>query len=126
MRQLALAGLMAGLTAGLAVGAPALAEGELAGVWAVEIDAAGTVRTATWTVAETGEGGYTVAIEQEGTTSEGADVAMDGEALTFHRTIAGPEGPLEVSYKVSVEGDALSGEASAGQLGTFPITGARQ
>lgn len=121
MRHIALAGLAAGLI----LGAPALADGELAGVWAVEIDAAGTVRTATWTITEA-DGGFAVSIEQEGATSEGEDVAMDGEALTFHRSIAGPDGALEVSYRVTAEGDALSGEVSAGQLGSFPLKGVRQ
>jgi hypothetical protein len=122
MRHLVLAGLVGGLI----FGAPALAEGEFAGAWAVEVNTGQAVRTATWTVTEAEGGGYAVEISQDGATSAGTDVTFDGTTFTFKRTITSPQGSLDASYTGTIEGDALTAEVDLGQIGKFPVTGKRQ
>ncbi|HEX8384880.1 MAG TPA: amidohydrolase family protein, partial [Rubricoccaceae bacterium] len=91
--------------------------------------------TGTWTfvlVTPGGEERYTVEITGEpgaftGTVSVGgesltlSDVAVDGAALSF--TVTGPQGGSAVAGTVA--GDAFSGTAQVGDLGTFPVTGTR-
>jgi hypothetical protein len=122
MRIIALIGLATGLLAG----APALAEGDFAGVWAVEVDTGQAVRTGTWTVSESEDGGYAIHVVQEDATDDATDVTFDGTTFTFKRSIGGAQGALEASYGGTVEGDALSGEVEVGQVGTFPLKGVRQ
>lgn len=87
---------------------------------------------ATMTVAEGGEG-YTV--EMADVVPEGgggmppmessiSDVAVDGNSLTFKRSLTTPQGPMELSYSFTAEGDAISGEANS-SFGAIPVNGTR-
>lgn len=77
--------------------------------------------------------GYTVAIEDRPPEGGAAmspmestisDVAVDGATVTFVRSMSTPQGPMELTYSLSAEGDALSGEANSA-FGAVPITGTR-
>lgn len=80
-----------------------------------------------------GEEGYTVQIEDrppEGgeamppMESTISDVAVEGDTVTFLRSLTTPQGPMELTYTLTADGDALSGEA-ASSFGGVPITGTR-
>ncbi|WAT16805.1 hypothetical protein OZN62_07575 [Aurantiacibacter sp. MUD11] len=84
------------------------------------------------TVAQGAEG-YTVVIEDrppEGgeamppMESTISDVAVEGATVTFLRSLTTPQGPMELTYTLTADGDALSGEASS-SFGGVPITGTR-
>lgn len=77
--------------------------------------------------------GYTVEIQD--TPPEGgqamppmestiSDVSIDGNTLTFLRTLSTPQGPMELTYSLTAEGDSLSGEANS-SFGAIPISGTR-
>ncbi len=53
-----------------------------------------------------------------------SDVTVDGSAFAFKRSITTPQGPMEISYSGTVEGDALTAEAVT-TFGTIPMTGTR-
>lgn len=53
------------------------------------------------------------------------DVVIDGDSFSFTRTITTPQGPLQIHYSGTVEGDSLAGEASSAG-GAAAITGTRQ
>ncbi len=79
-----------------------------------------------------GPAGYTVAIEDR--MPEGAamppmvstisNVAVAGDTVTFVRSLETPQGPMELTYTLTANGDALSGEANSA-FGPAPITGTR-
>ncbi len=79
------------------------------------------------------EEGYTVAIEDrppEGgqamppMESTISNVAVEGSTVTFVRSMETPQGPMELTYTLTADGDALSGEANS-SFGAVPITGTR-
>ena len=118
----------------LAFAAPAVAEDSpVAGTWATEAKTDFGTFKSNWTVAET-DGAYTVDVAD--VPMEGApggpppestisDVKVDGNALTFKRELKMDQGPMTLSYTVTVDGDTMSGEANS-DFGPIPITGTRQ
>ena len=50
--------------------------------------------------------------------------AIAGNTLTWQTDITSPM-PLTLEFTVTVEGDALTGEAKLGMFGVAPVTGAR-
>lgn len=79
------------------------------------------------------EEGYTVEIEDrppEGgeamppMESTISDVAVDGTTVTFTRALTTPQGPMELTYSLTADGDSLAGEANS-SFGAVPITGTR-
>jgi hypothetical protein len=90
---------------------------------------------ATMTVAEA-DGAFTVAIEDippEGGAGGGgdlgamestiSDVAVNGQELSFTRSLTGAFA-MVLSYKLTVDGDTMTGEAGS-DFGPTPITGTR-
>lgn len=75
-----------------------------------------------YTVTFTGTpGAYTGTVTTGDESLALSDIVLDGAALTFQAV--GPEGTIEVAGTIA--GDAFSGTASVGSLGSFPITGTR-
>jgi hypothetical protein len=124
MGKLAVAGLAGMILGGITLGAPALAKGEFAGAWAVEVNTGqGAPRTAVWTVTKSGAT-YAIEIAQNNATDKATDVTFDGEKFTFKRQIPGDQ-PVAASYEGAVDGDALKGEVDVG--GTkYPVTAKRK
>lgn len=56
--------------------------------------------------------------------SEISEVMVDGASLTFIRSLSTPQGPMELSYSFTAEGDSISGEASS-SFGAIPVNGTR-
>lgn len=52
-----------------------------------------------------------------------SDVAVDGDTLTFKRALSGGF-EMTLNYKLTVDGDAISGEAGS-DFGPTPISGTR-
>ncbi len=95
------------------------------------------------------DGSYKVAIEspmgtQEGTLTlrtEGGSLAgsvagqmgtaefsggtADGDTAAWSMEVPGPIGKLKLTCRVSVTGDDISGEVTAGFFGSFPLRGKR-
>lgn len=127
------------LAGGLMLGAPAVAQEKLVGVWDVTVPAPGNDGTEVWTVVETG-GEY--AIEAEVVDAGGVGAGMpsllgepesvvidfDGMSFTVTRTFAGPQEGLEfvtVSSGV-IDDDTFTGTFKLGDLFEVPMTGRRR
>ena len=123
------------LIAALALGASLFATAALAqessvvGVWNTQAVTDFGTFASTLTVIED-EGGYLVTIEDapvegmpamEGTVS---DVVVDGSTFSFKRSLTSPQGPMELVYTGSVEGDAMTATATS-PIGAIPVTGTR-
>jgi hypothetical protein len=124
--------LLIAAVGGLALAAPALAQVE--GEWAAAAETPQGAFEFGLTVAAA-DGGHTVAIADapppgapagapamESTIS---DVVVDGDKLTFKRSITTPQGPMELNYELTASGDTLSGTANS-SFGAIPITGTRK
>jgi hypothetical protein len=127
MRRIAIAALVGGLLGGL----PALAQVE--GEWAAAAETPQGKFEFSMTVAAA-EGGHTVTIADtppagapagpamESTISE---IAVDGDKLTFKRSINMGQGPLDLAYELTASGDTMTGTASS-SFGPVPITATRK
>lgn len=127
MRRIAASALA--LTALL--GAPALAQS--AGTWATTATTPQGTFTSTWTLVD----GETDTIEVADAPPPGApagappmestisDVVIDGGAFSFKRVLTTPQGPIELSYTGTVDGDTMTGSATS-SFGAVPFTGTRQ
>lgn len=82
---------------------------------------------------EHGADGYSVMIEDR--PPEGAaamppmestisNIAVDGDTVTFVRSLSTPQGPMELTYTLTADGNALAGEANS-VFGAVPISGTR-
>ena len=79
-----------------------------------------------------GAEGYTVAMEDRVPADSPmppmnatiSDVAVDGNTVTFKRSLETPQGTMELHYTLTADGDHLAGEASS-DFGGVPITGSR-
>ena len=117
------------------IAAPALAAGSpVVGTWATAVDVQGMKIEAELTVAEA-DSGYSVAIKDgpmpgapadappmESTIS---DVVVDGSKLTFKRALNTPQGAMNLTYTLNVDGDALTGEVGS-DFGPIAIAGTRK
>lgn len=109
---------------------PALAqESPVVGVWNTQAVTDFGTFASTVTVIED-EGGYLVTIEDapaegmlpmEGSVS---DVVVDGTAFSFKRSLTSPQGPMELAYTGTVEGDSMAATV-ASPMGSIPVTGTR-
>jgi hypothetical protein len=103
------------------------------GTWATAIDVQGTKIESTWIVSQA-NGAYTVEIKDGPMPGapEGApplpsvisDVVVDGAKLSFKRALTLEQGPMNLTYATTVNGDALSGEINS-DFGPIPVTGTR-
>lgn len=110
--------------------APALAqESPVLGTWNTQAVTDFGTFSATMTVMDD-EGAYIVTMEDapvEGMpTMEGtiSDVVVDGASFSFKRSLTSPQGPMELTYSGSVEGDNLTATV-ASPMGAIPVTGTR-
>ncbi|TIX51020.1 hypothetical protein [Alteraurantiacibacter aquimixticola] len=129
--------LFAALAFGGALAAtPAAAqETPVLGAWNTEAVTDFGTFAAVLTVAEA-EDGYTVTmVDQAPAGGAGAappppmestisDVVVDGNSFSFKRSMTTPQGPMDLSYTGSVEGDALTAQV-ASDFGNIPVTGTR-
>ena len=124
----------AAAAAALFVAAPAFAASPVVGTWATEAKSDFGTFKSTWTVAEAG-GGYTVNVADapmEGgpgaggppPTSTISDVNVDGNTLTFKRALVIGDMTINLSYTVTVDGNAMTGMTHS-DFGDIPITGSR-
>lgn len=118
----------------LAFAAPALAEDSpVLGTWATEAKTDFGTFKSNWTVAEA-DGAYTVEVvdaPMEGgpggppPESTISDVKVEGNALSFTRSLKMEQGPMDLKYTVTVDGATMTGQANS-DFGPIPITGTRQ
>lgn len=118
----------------LAFTAPALAQGSpVLGTWATEAKTDFGTFKSNWTVAEE-DAAYTVDVVDapiEGgpggppPESTISDVKVEGNTLSFTRSLKMDQGPMNLTYSVTVDGDTMTGEANS-DFGPIPITGTRQ
>ena len=124
----------AAAAAAMFVAAPAFAASPVVGTWATEAKSDFGTFKSTWTVAEEG-GGYTVNVADapfEGgpgaggppPTSTISDVHVDGNTLTFKRVLVIGDMTVNLSYSVTVDGNAMTGQTHS-DFGDIPITGTR-
>ena len=52
-------------------------------------------------------------------------VTIEGNAVAFKATVAGPMGQMELSFTGTVDGDAVSGSVAFGAFGSGTFTGAK-
>ena len=53
-----------------------------------------------------------------------SNVVVDGNAITFDRSLETPQGPMQLAYRFTADGDTITGEATS-SFGAIPITGTR-
>jgi len=53
-----------------------------------------------------------------------SNVAVEGSTLTFDRSLTTPQGPMELKYSFTADGDAITGAANS-EFGAMAITGTR-
>lgn len=124
----------AALAAAALLASPALAqESPVVGNWKTVVATDMGNFEAMMTIAES-DAGYTVDItdipaagappmpEMESTIS---DVVVDGASFSFKRQLTTPQGPMDLTYSGTVEGDTLTGTADS-SFGAIPINGTRE
>lgn len=124
----------AAIAGSLAFAAPALAEDSpVLGTWATEAKTDFGTFKSNWTVAEA-DGAYTVDVvdaPMEGgpggppPESTISDVKVEANTLTFKRELKMEQGPMDLTYTVTVDGATMTGQANS-DFGPIPITGTRQ
>ena len=138
MRKLCVAALAA--AGAMFAATPAFAaDSPVAGTWATEAKSDFGTFKSTWTVADN-NGTYTVDVKDappEGGAGGGdgappppskstiSNVAVDGNTLTFDRELVMGDMTIKLSYKVTADGNALTGTTHS-DFGDIPITGTRQ
>lgn len=114
---------------------PALAQSSpVVGTWATAVDVQGMKIEAEMTISQA-PNGYAVAIKDgpmpgapadappmESTIS---DVVVDGSKFTFKRALTTPQGPMNLTYTGTVDGDKLTGEVGS-DFGPIAMTGTRK
>ena len=126
----------AALAATAVCAAPAVAQDSaLVGTWDLVAATQMGEMKSTMTVAEA-DGGYTVEIVDvapEGGAGGGpemefessiSDVAVDGNSITFKRSLSSPQFSVDLSYELAADGDSVSGNAGS-DFGDSAITGTR-
>ena len=116
--------------------APALAaDSPAAGTWAVEAKTDFGTFKSDWTVAEA-DGAWTLDMKDQpmegGPGGDGpppestiSNLKVDGGKLTFDRALYIGGQKMNISYDVTVEGDAMTGTANS-DFGPIPIAGTRK
>jgi hypothetical protein len=138
MRKLCVAALAA--AGAMFAATPAFAaDSPVAGTWATEAKSDFGTFKSTWTVADN-NGTYTVDVKDappEGGAGGGdgappppskstiSNVAVDGNTLTFDRELVMGDMTIKLSYKVTADGNALTGTTHS-DFGDIPITGTKQ
>lgn len=118
------------IAAAALAGAPALAQSPVVGDWATVAETPQGTFEAVLHVTEA-DGAYMVEFEEAAPgggppmESEISNVVVDGDSISFTRTLASPQGDFELSYAGTVDGDTLSATATS-SFGEIPVTGTRQ
>lgn len=125
---------LAALVGASMLATPALAASPVDGTWATAIDVQGSKIEAEITFAEAA-GGHSVAIKDgpmpgapadaPPMQSEISDVKVDGSAFSFSRKLTTPQGPMNLTYTGTVDGDALTGQINS-DFGPIALTGTRK
>lgn len=131
MKRIRLAVLAAGISF---IAAPAFAASPVVGIWTTAADVQGMKIEATMTFAEAA-GGHTVEIKDSpmpGAPADAppmestiSDVVVDGSKFSFKRALSTPQGPMNLAYSGTVDGDSLTGQVVS-DFGPIAITGTRQ
>ncbi len=106
---------MRGLLVSAALGAVVCAAPAFAdplGVWTVTSSSALGPSTSTMTVTEADEG-YALTYESDAGASTISDLAIDGDHVTFVRTLSAQGTEIVFNYDITIDGDALTGTAEA-------------
>lgn len=118
-----------GLVLAAALSTPALAQ-SFVGDWKATAHVGnGADASETVHVVKTGDG-YAITAKLVDATpgapeaGPGADIVLDGDKFSYHRTVTTPQGSLDIKYSGVVAGDAFTGEVEL--LGNkIPYTGVR-
>ena len=97
----------------------------VAGKWIVTLDGPTGPQELALTLKQDGSSyDGTLYSELLGTTLEVSDIATDGDTLTWNSRMTSPI-TLDMSFTAKVDGDRMSGETTAGDMGTFNFAGVR-
>ncbi|GAA0269017.1 hypothetical protein GCM10009127_06130 [Alteraurantiacibacter aestuarii] len=135
MKSLRLAAMaIAASLAATFTGVPAMAQDSSAlGTWDTAIDVQGTKIESTLilTQADDGYGVEIVDGPMPGAPADAppmasviSDVAVDGATFTFKRALTTPQGPMNLTYSGTADGDTLTGQILS-DFGPIPLTGTR-
>jgi hypothetical protein len=103
--------------------APALAQSSpVVGTWATAVDLQGT-KLYTVDIKDGAMPGAPADAPPPASTI--SDVVVDGSKLTFKRAITLEQGPMNLSYTTTVDGDTLTGEIVS-DFGPIAVTGTRK
>jgi imidazolonepropionase-like amidohydrolase len=109
---------------------PAAASGgaaaQVGGAWTVTTQSPqGTVQS-TMTITQSGDSFEGTSVSEFGTTQI-TDGAINGRNISWSISITPPGAPaITVKYEGQLEGDRMTGRATAGEFGTFPFTAQRR
>lgn len=103
-------------------GKPAL----ITGNWSFEVEIPGDTQTGTFTISgDDGDYKGTLTSDDDDEISELYAIAVDGTLWTFSMDMESDGGSMTIEFELTVEDDSFTGEASAGEAGSFPMTGER-
>lgn len=134
MRKLHFAALAA--AGAMFAASPAVAaDSAVVGTWATEAKSDFGTFKSIWTVADM-DGTYTVDVKdapmEGGPGGDGpppkstiSNVAVEGATLSFDRELVMGDMTIKLSYKVTADGNALTGQTHS-DFGDIPITGTKQ
>jgi hypothetical protein len=111
---------------------PSFAAADAVGTWNIVADAQGQQFKSTMVVAEAG-GAYTVDVQPVAGGDDGgigpmkstiSEVKLEGQVLSFKQHLDSEAFKIDLTYKLTVNGTALTGEANS-DFGPTAITGTR-
>jgi hypothetical protein len=96
----------------------------VAGTWKLVMSTPIGERKATLTLSESGGSLTGTLMNDEGARTDIRDGQASGDSLSFQADVKSPM-PLTLEFKGKVAGDSISGNVSAGGVGSWGFTGAR-
>ncbi len=97
----------------------------VAGTWTYEIEIPGQTMGGKMVITKSGDD-YEIKFasnQDPDTFNEGENVSLSGSNLTFDASVSAGPNEIPVSYDIEFDGDTFDGTITAGQFGSFPVTG---
>ena len=105
------------------------ASGDLSGLYEFEVEIPGETQRGTLNIKKVGDS-YALTMTTDGEDGgddvdeiSESDVEVDGNSLSFPLEVDNDGFTMKLSFDIDIDGDDIEGSVTAGQFGTFPMTG---